>query len=164
MLRDQGLGDSELAQLRAQGFLERSVDGNTVRYEVLVNGSVSITSSSMQAITGASFDAAHISDALKAMPPGMAGMLADPIAQAETMLGQDLDGDGVIGSTGGIASNSRQFAPVQPVQPMQPHDISPGTDYGIPSMQQSSSSGLPWPLIALFIAACVAVGWYLLSR
>lgn len=158
MLRGQGLNDSDLARLASQGFLERSTGTATVRYEVLANGSVSMTSSSIQAIAGSSFDAAAISNALTSVPPGMAGMLADPIAQAETMLGQDLDGDGVIGSAGNLNRGSQLASTVN--TPMQQSS----NEYGMPGMKQRSSSGVPWLVVLLWVLVCAGIAWYLLSR
>ena len=148
VLRAQGFTDAEIEELRRTGQVERADDsGATV------------------SINAAQLGAGQV-------PPETIEMLRrfkrfipkDTLHQVERATGEDIDGDGHVGTPGAAGSTAATAAPVDPTAPSRIHPASgalPTGPSGGPFVQRTRGASL-LPAIVLIALAAAAV--YFLVR
>jgi hypothetical protein len=139
-LREMGFGELQIEELKSTGATKMTTDDGSMTAVVSEGGAIAVTSTRTTHAGGA-MDMASMNEALSHMSGGLGNHVKSSMEQAEKMLGQDLDGDGVVGSvTQGQFTNAEAAPTVpNPVTPAAPVNVSPPT--GPTNMTSPISSG-----------------------
>ena len=105
MLRTQGVSDVELDELRRTGSIQRADGASSIQVEMAHAGDPTAVSMGAVHVDGITMMPGQIPpEAIERLRQFHTFMPKDAVHQLETMSGQDIDGDGVVGVPGTLGT------------------------------------------------------------